>query len=545
MNLASFIAISSRFLGGLLLFAVIAPPAHAFSFTEEPLNISQALRQETQNPQNTMNEAGLRTLYGLQDNKPLWVTKGLDDRQPLEDLVQAIRNFAKFNGLQSANDSYDEIENLIRHPSQETDARLDILLSSRVLDLIHDLNGQRVNLSQLYVGWDFTKEKRDLVAGLFKAIEHNTLQDYFSSLLPANGDYLRLADSLKQYREIRAKGGWPVIPYGETIKPGSTDPRLTLIRERLVAEGYLTAGDKEAPLKPYGEDLENAVIAYQSRNMLESDGVIGGRTLRAMNVSVQRRIEQIKANMERMRHLPRNFPSRYAIVNIADTSVKVVENGSSIYHSAVITGRPDRKSPFIQSKIRTVIFNPSWHVPSRIAREDILPKLRKDPRYLEKQGIVIKQNGDQDPHGRNIDWKNISPSEFTFRLRQEPGAMNALGQIKFDFDNDYAVYMHGTPHEELFSKADRHLSSGCVRLEDPVSFATIVLRDNEGNWDKDKVETYVDAAKTRWIQVSDPLPVYFVYQTVTFPTPDGPAHFTQDDYNYDQILIDALRESRS
>jgi murein L,D-transpeptidase YcbB/YkuD len=244
--------------------------------------------------------------------------------------------------------------------------------------------------------------------------------------------------------------------------------------------------------------------------------------------------------MERWRHMPEDFPpSRYAYVNIPAMTVEFIEDGSAVYRGPVVVGRVDRKTPFIQSAIRSMIINPSWHVPRKIARKDILPKLRKDPHYLEKMGMVIS-GGDGDPYGGDIDWKSISEREFDFRLRQSPGDMNSLGRLKFDFDNNFAVYMHGTPHQELFAKTERAESSGCVRLRDPEEIGQIVMAQNRQPMDVQEIQQAIEAGKTRWIAVEHPLPLFFLYWTV-FDDEAGKVNFRPDIYGYDQFLTDNMK----
>ncbi|MDD3181542.1 MAG: L,D-transpeptidase family protein [Alphaproteobacteria bacterium] len=551
MGFASTLLNVSRLIGCSFLFLLWASPLSATPLDDllstvmedEAQAVQKALALNKSQSKYHLNTTDLQAFYQVREFRPTWLTKKTTDNKNLSTFIDSLKAFGEYHGLPESDYPAVEMQRLLASPLAEDAITLDLLISDRLIKIAHDLNGDRVNLGLLYVGWDFTKPPRHVVTEFAEAIQNNKVDDYISSLSPTGFDYTRLADSLKVYREIKNHGGWPFIPSGQTIKLGMDDPRIALIKQRLAAEGYDLSPDLQPEDTHYTEALEQTVIAYQARNGLKGDGNLGKNTIRAMSITVDQRINQILANMERIRHLPRDLPNRYALVNIADTSVKVIENGQVIYHAPVVAGRTDRKTPFIQSFIRSVIFNPSWHVPSKIAREDILPKLRKDSHYLEKHRMVIKEGDGTDPHGTLIDWKRISAAEFTYRLRQEPGATNALGRIKFDFDNDFSVYMHGTPHEELFAKARRHLSSGCVRLQDPVTFATIVLQGNSGNWDKNKVEKEVRLAKTHWLTLEEPLPLYFIYQTATFPTPEGPIHFSPDDYNYDQILTDALREA--
>lgn len=330
---------------------------------------------------------------------------------------------------------------------------------------------------------------------------------------------------------------------GETLDPLPSSPAPEPAREQ-PASMPLTQESSSPPAASgdpsyYDDALRESLSAWQRRNGLDGDGNAGPKTLEMLNAPVGERMDQIRANMERWRHMPEDFPpERHALVNIADASLLLVEGGKIAYRGPVVVGRVDRKTPFIQSEIRSMIVNPSWHVPAKIAKKDILPKLRRDPHYLEKLGFVIRGNED-DPHGAAIDWENMSERDFTFRLRQSPGDANSLGRIKFDFDNDFAVYMHGTPHPELFDKDRRTFSSGCIRLRDPLDVAEIVLDANPERWDAQKLNETILSGTTRWVAVTRPLPLFVLYETV-FVGFDGKLQFRKDVYGYDRSLIRAL-----
>ncbi len=490
-----------------------------------------------------LNKEELFQLYQSRAFYPVWDTQSTTGRGAIAAFLESMKAYVNYHGLDDKLFAFPLIASLLNQSDNEVAPfKLDVLMTDSLFKLAHRIHGDGVTLAQLYAGWPFARPVPAYVTEIATAIKDNKLNEYFTAQAPADLDYARLAATLTAYRTMKDKGAWPPIAQGETIRLGDTSPRLEAIRARLEAEGYaLPAVAEGADLHLYTQELQAVVIDYQARNGLDTDGNIGAKTLVAMNKSLDERIDQIRANMERKRHMSRTFPARYAIVNIANTTVQLIENGQRVYYAPVIIGRTTRKTPFIQSAIRSVIFNPSWHVPAKIAREDILPKLQKDPHYLEKMGFVINGSAD-DPHGEAIDWNEISKSEFTFRLRQSPGDLNSLGRIKFDFDNDFSVYMHGTPHEELFAKADRHLSSGCVRLQDPEAFAVMVLSGNEGLWTQEKVQTEIDKGRTHWLKVANPLPLFIVYETVYFPTAESAPHFAPDIYNYDKILLNALEK---
>lgn len=484
----------------------------------------------------------LNRLYTLRTYKPIWDISTKEKADSLKSFISSMTAFIGYNGLNEKDYPSEDILKLLDNPKKEDQLKFEVLMTEWVLTIAHDLYGNRVNLKLIYPGWTFRREPLDFATDLARAAEENRVHELLASLPPSGTVYQTLAQQLKIYRDMEKKGLWPTVTPGPTLKPGMHDARVVQVRERLAAEGYTDKTEMpRTEAERYDEFLKGIVETYQARNGLEADGNIGAKTFAAMNVSVRERVDQIIANMERWRYMPEKFPNRYAQVNIADATIDIIDEGKNIYHGPVVVGRPDRKTPFIQSSIRSVIFNPSWHVPAKIARKDILPKLRKDPHYLEKLGFVINGSAD-DPYGETIDWKQVEEREFHFRLRQSPGDMNSLGRLKFDFDNDFAVYMHGTPHQELFKKAERNQSSGCVRLRDPDLIAQIVLSPNEDEWSLDRIHEETGKRKTRWLGLSQPLPLYIVYWSV-FPSDDnGPLNFRNDVYDYDSFLIETLRE---
>lgn len=487
----------------------------------------------------------LRAFYTQRNFKPVWDTNPEGNRASFTTFLDSVKNFSNYHGLDEIDYPSSQLTKLIGSTKDEDSYKVELLVTEWMLKLAHELHGDTIKLNHLYPGWRFERKPFDVQAGLEKAIEENRVYDFFNELVPQNPSYHRLARALKSYRTMLVSKSWPTIASGPTIRPGERDARLPQIRARLAAEGYLQPAslpDDQAVI--YDKDLEQTVENYQTRNGLKADGNIGSKTVETMNVPLEERIDQIVANMERWRHMPETMPARYVLVNAAAATIDLVEDGKSIYSGAVVVGRPDRKTPFIQSAIRSVIFNPAWHVPAKIARKDILPKLRRDPHYLEKMGFVINGSAD-DPHGENIDWNDIEESDFNFRLRQAPGDINSLGRLKFDFDNDFAVYMHGTPHKELFDKAERHQSSGCVRLRDPDKIAVLVLAHEADAWPLERVQAEVNKRQTHWLKIAEPLPIYIEYWTA-FPSDDeGPLNFRADVYDYDSFLLDMMREQNT
>ncbi len=489
----------------------------------------------------------LRAFYAARDFRPLWNAYGAGNDIVFAAFLDSLDRLAEYHGLYRGHYPTALMRRLAADPPETSQEKLELLVTATLLRLAHDLHGDSLDLSDLYPGWTLHRAALDIPAAVAAATASNTLNAFIAGLVPKNPAYAQLAKALQLYRHLGTDGAWPKIDPGPTLRPGERSQRVTQLRARLAAENKVPAAvspqaaPAQAPEDPtrYDDALKAEVEAWQTRYGLAPDGNIGGKTLEALNVPLPNRINQIRANMERWRHMPDDFPpGRYALVNIASAMLDIVDDGKALYEGPVVIGRVDRKTPFIQSKIRSMIVNPSWHVPDKIARKDILPKLRRDPHYLEKLGFVISGNED-DPHGANIDWDSMPAREFNFRLRQSPGDMNSLGRLKFDFDNDFSVYMHGTPHQELFAKYERAFSSGCIRLRDPEEVGAVVLSANDGNWDAKKIDQQIGAGKTRWVAVARPLPLYVLYGTVLTDS-SGAVSFRKDIYGYDRFLVEQM-----
>jgi murein L,D-transpeptidase YcbB/YkuD len=487
--------------------------------------------------------AELDKFYALRGYRAAWNLSDDSEVKKTLAFIDSVNELVTYHGLTKSGYAIAEMRKLTASKSDDDKNTLELMITSSLLRLAHDLHGDTVDLDHLYAGWNFHRQPEDLTAQLGTALTDGKLDAFFDRLSPQNHAYQDLAKALQEYRAMEAKGGWAPIGPGPNLLPNDHSPRVAALRARLAAENYIPVGANTEADNVLDDTLDKALIAYQTRNGLVPDGHVGVKTQEALDTPIVLRIHQIRANMERWRHMPEDFPpDRFTMVNIPDFSVTIVENSGVVYRGIVIDGRPDRQTPFINSKIINMLVNPAWHVPIKIARKDILPKLRKNPHYLEKLGAVIAGRTD-DPAGTTIDWQHMDDADFRFQLRQEPGDLNSLGQLKFNFFNPFDVYMHGTPHQELFERAERDFSSGCVRLEDPVRFGEIMMEFNKdkGGWNQQRILEEIDAGKTHFVTLAKPMPIYFLYWSV-LTTDDGELNFRKDIYGYDQKLIEKMKE---
>jgi len=360
---------------------------------------------------------------------------------------------------------------------------------------------------------------------------------------PHDAGYLALKAKLAEYRRIALAGGWPRVPAWSAeaakLQPGQSDPRIPAYRARLAAtDGAPEVAPDQAEV--FDPGLAAAMTRFQLRHGLIADGVPGRNTVRALNVPVESRIDQLVAGLERARI--RVVPAEpYILVNIPEYRLRMVAGGRAVFDTAVVTGRPSRPTPLLTSHISSVVFNPTWTVPIKLAGEDIVPKVLKDPEYLGKEGIRIfssfsHDDAEIDPD--TIDWQHINRKRFPYRLRQNPGPLNSLGQVKLNFPNNYDVYMHDTPDRHLLTRDERAFSSGCIRVLNPVDLAEKVLASVPG-WDRVRIDAAVATGAMVTLPVPRNISVHLIYETVWVAS-DGVVNFRQDIYGHDMELARAI-----
>ncbi|WP_417673570.1 L,D-transpeptidase family protein [Roseibium sp.] len=357
---------------------------------------------------------------------------------------------------------------------------------------------------------------------------------FLETLAPDTPQYARLQLRLAEYRQKAAEGGFTVVPEGEVLKPGMTDGRLGVLRQRLIEEDYLNPTIQTGDT--YEGALVDAVKEFQSYHGLEVDGVIGADTLTEMNVPIEQRLIQMELNMERRRWMPNDLGETYVFVNLADQVLKVVKKDKTWLATKVVVGKPYHATPVFTDEMTYVEINPYWNVPYSIATKEYLPKLRKNPGVLSSQNIRLFEGGTEISPSQ-IAWSSYSPANFPFKLRQDPGNKNALGRIKFMFPNKFNIYIHDTPAKSLFNKAQRSFSHGCIRVSDPFTLGDTLLADQ--GYDKARLEAIRDKGERMIVNLQKPIPVHITYLTA-WMNKDGSTHFRKDIYNRDAVLLKAL-----
>jgi murein L,D-transpeptidase YcbB/YkuD len=478
----------------------------------------------------------LTRFYAAHNYQPVWVDEtGPNARaQTLQQTLQQ----AATEGLDPGAYPLPLIDHLWQSEGVAQQVALDLLLTDTFFDYSRELlTGQ---LDPLWSGqhWYIGVEQTDSVTLLQALLQSGNFDSALKNLPPGHPAYQRLREALARYRQIEAKGGWPAIPMGKIIRPGDHDPRIPRLRQRLQLEGALQF-DSVKDMSLYDAALRYAIERFQLRHGLEQDGVIGPLTLAELNMPVSRRIAQIRLNMERWRWLPNQLGHRHIVVNLSAYQLSAYDHGERQFTMDAIIGTLENPSPQISGGLHTVVFNPHWSIPKKIALEEVIPKQQRNPRYFASRGIRVFSNwsGEVELDPRGIDWSALHWGNFHYMLRQDPGPKNPLGKLKFLFTNNFRVYLHDTPAQQLFNRNERTFSHGCIRVEAPRRLAAFLLADGPASpWSEAAVRSAVASGLTREVAVTRPVPVYLLYLTA-WVGDDGAVHFRRDIYGEDELLL--------
>jgi L,D-transpeptidase YcbB len=337
--------------------------------------------------------------------------------------------------------------------------------------------------------------------------------------------FIATAEAASRYLDIVERGGWPTV--SGSLSLGSKGVQVIALRKRLASEGDLA----EAEGAIFDKTVQDAVKQFQYRHGLIKNGVVSDLTLKELNVSAKTRFQQLNESARRMAARNFDFGSRYVVANIASASIEAIEGESVVRRYVAVVGKPDLPSPEVTARIGTVNFNPTWTVPTSIIKNEIIPKMQKNPNYLSALNIRILDKSGEEVSARSIDWKSSKAVNYT--LRQDSSKTNALGQIRIDMPNKHSVYMHDTPSKRFFNADFRFLSHGCVRVDGVRDLANWLLEPN-GGWDRSRVDSAIDEGERKDVRLAKPVNVAWVYMT-GFVTKDGLVNFREDVYGLDVV----------
>jgi L,D-transpeptidase YcbB len=403
-------------------------------------------------------------------------------------------------------------------PNAQQLADADVALSTAFAVYGETMLSGQVDPKNLGQSWHIDAQHEKLDSALSLSLREDDLAGALARMRPQDPGYDSLRVALAAYRAILSNGGWPTVPQGKQLRRGDRDTpeRITALRARLRAEGYLANDSATAPV--YDRALAGAVADYQARHAIGVDSMLGTETVQSLDLPADYRVAQIAANLERYRWLPRAFGQRYILVNVPQFYLHAYDSGQKTLDMKVIVGQEyqDKATPVFADSMEYVVFRPYWNVTPDIAAKEIFPKIAADPNYLAANDMEIYSD-----HGRQA-------------VRQRPGDKNSLGLVKFLFPNDYNIYLHDTPEHQLFGKDVRAFSHGCIRVEKPTELAEWVL-----GWDQQRVDAAMHGADNHQVTLPRKIPVYIVYFTAY--AQDGHVNFGNDLYDRDSKLVDQMK----
>lgn len=400
------------------------------------------------------------------------------------------------------------------HPNATTDILISSLYFYYASKVYGGLDSQKIK----EIGWYLPQKKQSYVSYLDSLIVNPSLINKNNK--EVLGEYYRLKEVLKKYREIEKKGEWNTISIDSgftRLQPGDSTQMIAQIRQKLFVMGDLKTDSKS--LK-YDQELEEGVLNFKKRNGNTVTNIITKKNIESMNVSIAQRIKTIMVNMERCRWISNDVAKakEFIVINIPAFKLTFFRDGKPELVSNVVVGKAMNKTVIFSADMRYIVFSPYWNVPASIIKNEIKPAMAKNSNYLAEH---------------NMEWNGGN-------IRQKPGPKNSLGLVKFLFPNSNSIYLHDTPSKGLFKEEKRAFSHGCIRVEKPKELAEAILKYDK-NWNPKKIEAAMNKGQETWYTLKEKIPVYIGYFTA-WVTNDGEIHFYDDVYNRDETLASLIFE---
>ncbi len=469
-------------------------------------------------------------LYGERHFEPIWLTEqanGAVGFSPAAAKIIALFENAASEGLDPADYLTPEIDAARLSGDGIELATLETAFSAATMRYADHLHNGRIDPQSISTLLDLKRKPINEAALLEKLAQSKDPARILMQLEPQHREFQALKAALADFEQSNAARPTP-IGDGPVLRPGNSDARLPAIRARLKLDASTS--------QLYDELTVDAIRSFQEGQGLEVDGIIGPATVAALNGGVATRREDIIANMERWRWMPADLGDFTVFVNIPEFRLSILRHGQEEYTTRVVVGTTKNQTPVFSDSIRHLVVNPYWNVPSSIIRGEIAPAVLRNPGYTDSHNMDLLYNGTPVSPWQ-VDWTQVSASNFPFRVRQRPGAGNALGQIKFLFPNKHDVYLHDTPSKSLFSRSYRAFSHGCVRVQNPLEFADALMA-NEPNISRASLESMFGPSE-RWVNPQKQIPVHIAYFTLRVDE-EGSIRSYGDLYGHNEKLIAAM-----
>jgi murein L,D-transpeptidase YcbB/YkuD len=512
----------------------------------------------------------LKSFYRKNKYTPLWVTNDKFNKEKYTKLFKYIQNDITLNQKGLIYKNYKTLEKqLDNNLSKIQTLRIELKLSSLYYNfLVHTIYGEiqwkkfsykLSSLKKRRINGAWVKSKAKF--NISKIMNNANIDLSIKKVTPKNFGYNGLLLALEKLEKLKKEGTWQQLPYFKRLALGSTGDIVLKLRSRLKISGdYLECNETDTCTvftndlnlssdlnlsrdAVFGHCLDQAVKTFQQRHGLIVDGIVGGGTRKALNVSIDDKIHKIRLNIDRIKWLPREEHKRFIVVNIPEFMLHYIEDGQAKQDLRVIVGDKRHPTPIFSQKISFVVLNPYWKVPEGIVKREIVPAMIKNPNYLRQQGLVAHRTWSEKSRIMDTSWlyweDYLYGAKFPYRLMQPPGPKNALGKIKFKFPNRFAVYLHDTPTRHLFKRNTRAFSHGCVRLSNPRELLETIATFNT-NIDIRKAKKVLKGKHKKQLNMQEKLRIYLVYLTAGM-NEKGQIEFRNDIYNYDKYQKRRLR----
>jgi L,D-transpeptidase YcbB len=470
---------------------------------------------------NDSSATSLRNFYRIRNYQYAWFTSDGPTEQA-RGLWGLYAGGKDSSAKEPANNIKDRMDTLLQHDSI-TVAKNDSSFVQTELTLTQQLilysseNPQHISKNSIY--YLVPAKKMDAMEYADSIL--NKQKD--SSLYAGNKGYNLLKQQLANYYSVAKNGGWGTIASTAKLKKGTKSPEVVALKKRLQLSKEYNGADTS---NVFSDSLETAVKSFQQRNGLQPNGVVNDSMINILNVPVEQRIQQVIVNMNRMLWMPQQTDSSRIEVSIPSQMLYVYADSGKAFEMPVIVGKEGTNTVMFSSEINQVVFNPTWHIPESIVRDEIMPKTKSDASYLKKHNIEMVKQNDSIPV-----------------LRQLPGKDNPLGKVKFLFPNTHDIYLHDTPNKDLFAKKDRTISHGCIRVADAAKLAQYLLRD-QSDWTAQKINAAMNSGKEQTVNLKTKQPVSITYLTA-WADEKGMMNFRPDVYNHDKDAIEKMFVSKS
>lgn len=486
----------------------------------------------------------VNSFYGSNEFRPVWTNK--EKWEPLADSLYLFIVNAEQEGLFPKDYHFKNLKTLKktldRDSVKRTDAvlwtRAELMLTDAFLHIAKDLKQGRLQPDSVSVNKDTAVDNDFFVKSLNSLLDKKTFTALLNELQPSNKNYWELKRGIKRFTDSMDRRVYTYVSY--PYKKNNVKDSLIFIKtiqKRLSESGVLTVQDS----LPDSARLDGAVRKYQKLKGIKPDGKISASLVKMMNASDLEKFKRIAITLDRYKQLPAQMPEQYIWVNLPAFYLLVIDHDTIALESKVICGKPETRTPLLNSYISDMVTYPTWTVPTSIIAKQYLPKLKSNPAYLAKLGLKLINAKGETIDGATVNWSKYSKG-IPYKVMQGSGDDNALGVFKFNFNNPYAVYLHDTNQRYLFKNASRALSHGCVRVQEWERLAFYIIRNDSMklpaaetmSYNTDSIKNWIAHKERHRLDVKNKIPIYIRY--FTCEGKDGKIRFYEDIYGEDKLL---------